>query len=252
MKKFTLIELLVVVAIIGILASLLLPALGKARKTAMKAICVNNNKQIVTALFMYTDDHDQYFPTNYTTGTGDNVGWTDRIFSYLNIDLTDNQYKNRSPGISEGKNQVTSFPTFACPEFVPSGNNPSHPITSYGPTKYGLTNSGNVKAQHRGWMAGDHDGTQVSMKITQLNNDALMIGEGVEKVIGTGSNANIQIDDFQDKVSDLDFWLHDGYKTNWGMSDGSVRYINFMQTTFPLFDAWSTSDVQETLWDCWK
>ncbi len=85
MKKFTLIEVLVVVAIVGILASLLLPALGKARKTSRKALCVNNNKQIVTALFMYTDDHNQYFPTNYTSGDGENIGWTDRIFSYLNI-----------------------------------------------------------------------------------------------------------------------------------------------------------------------
>ena len=84
MKKFSLIEILVVVAIVGILASLLLPALGKSRKTARKAICVNNNKQIVSSLFMYTDDNNQYFPTNYTTGDSENIGWTDRIFPYLN------------------------------------------------------------------------------------------------------------------------------------------------------------------------
>ena len=58
MKKFTLIELLVVVAIIGILASMLLPVLGKARKTSQIAVSKNNLKQIMVADTMYADDND--------------------------------------------------------------------------------------------------------------------------------------------------------------------------------------------------
>ena len=67
MKKFTLIELLVVVAIIGILASMLLPSLARAREVTKRAVCASNQKQVGIYLLNYVDSD---LDTNYHTSEG--------------------------------------------------------------------------------------------------------------------------------------------------------------------------------------
>ena len=59
---FTIVELLVVIAIIAILASMLLPALSKAREVAKGSLCMNNLKQQGYGITMYMDDHNDYVP----------------------------------------------------------------------------------------------------------------------------------------------------------------------------------------------
>jgi prepilin-type N-terminal cleavage/methylation domain-containing protein len=59
---FTLIELLVVIAIIAVLAAILFPVFAKAREKARQTTCLNNQRQLATAIQLYAQDHEEVLP----------------------------------------------------------------------------------------------------------------------------------------------------------------------------------------------
>ncbi len=122
-NSFTLIELLVVIAIIAILATMLLPALGKARDRARSTSCISNEKQIASLLLQYADAYNGHGPlVNFDVhGSFKYAKWQDKLAQFL-----------YGESAITANNQFVKYKLFLCPTSEKLNDGSPAPAQNYG------------------------------------------------------------------------------------------------------------------------
>jgi prepilin-type N-terminal cleavage/methylation domain-containing protein/prepilin-type processing-associated H-X9-DG protein len=126
-RAFTLIELLTVIAIIGILAAIIIPTVGKVRSSATSAKCKSNLRQLAMGVILYAGDNKDRIPTNLYKGIGSTYTGLDQgaLVSYI------------GPYLGNGSKVIAPafIRTLECPAHMAAKGDPSNtvpaPTSSY-------------------------------------------------------------------------------------------------------------------------
>jgi general secretion pathway protein G len=217
-RGFTLVELLTVIAVIGILAAILIPTVGRVRDSARASQCVSNLRQVAISLRLCANDNrgnmppaiavpaDTYWNPNGTA----NLGWSanPRFTSFLPA-------KGDATGT---RNSVLTCPANNYDQ-VATGTNPVSHTYAYGPGASGLNSSNN-----------DLDASlSRSLRSIQNPGNAVLLLESRldSQTFKTALNAIGKTGFFNSLVStsagDIQFWHGGGARTNVAFADGSAR-----------------------------
>ncbi len=177
---FTLVELLVVIAIIGILVSLLLPAVQAARSAARRTQCKNNLKQVGIALHNYHDTHRSLPMATHWRGKFYSAFTA--ILPHMEKTTLRNGYDAKRSAFDPTNADVIRerVPTYICPSMVLPREVPS-PICgeTAAPSSYAV-NTGTLNAWgpiHNGAIIGHDKGSTAFRDIRDGTSNTLMVGE---------------------------------------------------------------------------
>ena len=209
-KKFTLIELLVVIAIIAILASMLLPALNKARDKAKAISCVSNLKQVGSGMAMYLNDADgMYPPLSWSPASGAGKwkrSWLYMLTPYIGAQFNGSDASTYAP--------FKSNSIYKCPAMKPDTPNSSYYECGYGynANAFGNLDYGTAYANY----GHTHPGYPVK-QVKIRNTSRQMVHSDVMYNHTTGKN---------DGRWDVSYHVYTGFRhndrANMSMADGHV------------------------------
>ncbi|MCX7414594.1 MAG: DUF1559 domain-containing protein [Planctomycetia bacterium] len=185
-RGFTLIELLAVIAIIGLLAGLLLPAIQSARESARRMHCANNLRQLGIGLHAYHSSNGTFPSGSIVSEPGNRINsavtqWTTYLWPYVDLktlwDRYDLKVGFRGPNSDAVNGQIfrTQLPTYQCPSDSVSnfGNEIGKPTDGYTRSNYAACHSpdGFMMEKNQPWNRGP-DGIGFNEPCNSANNPA--------------------------------------------------------------------------------
>jgi len=251
----------VVVAIIGILASLLLPALGKARETAKSASCKSTMKQLGIAIIMYTGDNNGYMPfSNY--GWNGRTTWDDHLAGYDGRDAL-SAAELQLPSFSKnayGDNYGAAYTCASDPGIrYYGGTNTDTSTRSYSMTN--MTTGGGIGEtggylRYLGMTGKTNTGIPHSRNLNTVDNAqgtiSLVENQSTGNLLGNGWQPTMDAGSYETRYATGQL-PHRQQKSNYLMADGHVEVFTFYKTLTTTSGtsvlATITSDVSDSYWD---